>query len=217
MNFNPFAKKKDDASEDNYVSPLSSGVEVLEEESSRDTAVAIVRTTYGGIKFIVSMIVLVIFILVTLYTVVCGTIMYTAPAHSGNPTERLWVSRGTFDGGQISPNTVVYGSGSKDAATGFIGRAIEGYIGASDSFVAKTLIGPVGDLSSKGGTVYLNGEKTKLKGNIENYRLHDEYLATCISGSCTPGEFVVVKYPSVSGEVRGLITMSGVKDVSEAK
>lgn len=208
-----FAKKNEPEVEEGYVSPLSNKGEVIEEASGRDTATALALSVGGGLKFILGIILLAVFVIAAIYTALAGTLMFLAPSDSA--TAKVWVARGTFEGGRIDTGKTVYGSATGDASTDLIGKALEGFVGAKDYFIADVVVGPVGDLSSSKGEIYLNGKNLHLKGNIQNIRLREQYLAKCVEGSCIPGEYVVIDSSSVSGEVRGKVSLKGVTDVRD--
>lgn len=209
-----FRKQKEEPVDENYSSPLASAGEIIEETSGRDTFASAVLTFGGGLKFIISVILFIVLALVTLYTFLSGTLMFTAPVQD-SAIERAWVARGTFQGGQIDPERVIYGSSTTPAATNFAGKVMEGYVGADEYFVAKTIAGPVANVSSKNGKIAINGKKTDFKGNIKSTKLVDQYLAKCLEGSCEPGEYIVLDYKSVSGEVRGFLSPLGFRGADE--
>lgn len=200
--------------DENFNSPLASNAEVIEEMSGRDTVAGIANTLGGGVKFVIGIALFTVFVLVSIYTVLSATLMFTAPSDD-SAMERLWVARGTFQGGQIDSNVNVYGSATQEAPTDFVGRMIEGFVGTPDHFVIKTIAGPVAEVGSSKGVITVNGVKTPYKGKVANTKLIDQYLGQCIEGSCKPGEYVVVNYSSVSGEVRGVLGLTGLKDINE--
>lgn len=209
-------KAKDTESMDEgYNSHLAvPGGEIIEETSGRDTAASIALTLGGGIKFILGLLVFALLVVGSIYTFLAGTLMFTAPSEDSS-SERIWVARGTFQGGQIDAGTTVYGSASDFAGRDFIGKVKEGYVGAKDYFVVDTIAGPVAEVSSKNGVILVNGSATKFKGEIETTRLSKQYLAQCVEGSCAPGEYVVVDYDSIAGEVRGVISLTGLSDIHD--
>lgn len=209
----PKTDRETETLDENYNSHLAATGDIIEEVSGRDTVASIALTLGGGIKFAIGIILFAVIVLTALYTFLAGTLMLTTPS-SGSHTDRIWVARGTFQGGQIDSGKVVYGSASVDASTEFVGKIVEGYIGAKDYFVVKTIVGPVAEITSKNGIVYINGSKTEYKADIEKTLLRDQYFAQCVEGSCKPGEYVIVDYASVVGEVRGVITPTGIKDIN---
>lgn len=202
--------------DENYSSPLiAPGEEVVRESSGRDTAASLALTFGGGLKFILGVLVFGLLILIALYTFLSASLMFAAPSPTSD-TERIWVARGTFEGGQVDPGTTVYGSSSGPASQGFLDKIAEGYVGAQDHYIVDTLIGPLGDLESRDGSVYLNGQPTDVKGDIEPIRLSDQYLAECVSGDlCEPGDLVVVDRDSIAGEVRGILSFDGLRDAHD--
>lgn len=200
--------------DENYSSPLiAPGEEVVREKSGRDTAASLALTFGGGLKFILGVVIFGILVLIALYTFLSASLMFAAPSPNSE-TERIWVSRGTFEGGKIDPGTTVYGSSTGSAGQDFFGKIAEGYVGANDYYIADTLIGPLGEVESREGTIYLNGQPTEHKGDISPVRLSDQYLAECVSGDlCEPGDLVIIDSESVSGEVRGFISFEGLEDV----
>lgn len=209
-----FGKKKKNAIEEideSYNSYLSApDGEIIEKSSGRDAVRTVATGLGGGIKFIIGVILLIVLVVGTSYTLLGGTLMFLAP-NSDSAVNKTWVSRGTFDGGKISTGTVVYASSTQTVPEGMLNKAIEAYVGAPDAFIAKTIAGPVVEVSSKNGVIHVNGKATKEKGNIETTKLRNEYLMKCMSGSCAEGEYMVVPFETVSGEVKGTVGLSGVK------
>lgn len=216
MNFGKKKKKTIEEIDESYNSYLSApDGEIIEKSSGRDAARTIATGLGGGVKFILGIILLIVLVLGTSYTLLGGTLMFLAP-NSDSAVDRTWVSRGTFDGGKIKAGTIVYASSTQASPEGMFSKIIESYVGTPDSFIAKTIAGPIVEVSSKNGVIHVNGKATEHKGNIEKTELRDEYLMKCMSGSCGDGEYMVVPYSTVSGEVKGVIGLSGV-NLNESK
>lgn len=208
----PRTDNKTESVDEDYSSHLAASGEVIEESSGRDTFASVVTTFGGGVKFIIGLLVFAVVVIAAIYTFLAGTLMFAAP--TDEPTKKIWVARGTFQGGQIDTGKIVYGSSTTLSPTNFFGKVTEGYTGADEYFVIKTLAGPVSEVSSSDGNIFIDGEKTEHKGEIQKSQLVNQYLGQCIVGdACVPGEYVIVDYPSVSGEVRGVLSPSGLSDI----
>lgn len=211
MRFGKNKKNTIEEIDESYNSYLSApDGEVIEKSSGRDAAKTIANGLGGGVKFILSIIMLIVLVIGASYTLLGGTLMFLAP-NNDSSIDRTWVARGTFDGGKIDAGTTVYASSTQTAPQGMFKKIVESYVGTPDSFIAKTIAGPVVEVSSKKGIIHVNGKATDHKGNIENTQLRNEYLMKCISGSCAEGEYIVVPFEAVSGEVKGTVGLSGVK------
>lgn len=212
-----FSKKKKvnniEEVDESYNSYLSApDGEIIEKSSGRDAVKSLLSTTGGGIKFIIGAILLIVTVVMATYTVLGGTLMYLAP--TDDATEKTWVARGTFSGGKIPHDTTVYASTTTTVAENFMGKAIEAYTGVPEAITAKVIAGPVVEVdTNKKGFITINGKASEHKGNIKKAQLKNEYLMQCLSGSCTKGEYLVVPYDVVSGEVKAYVGLSGVKTV----
>lgn len=202
--------------DENYASPLISPGEVIVRESSgRDTAASLALTFGGGIKFLLGILAFILLIFITLYTFLAGTLMFAAPS-SNSAMERIWVARGTFEGGNVNSGQTVYGSAAGPAADSFVGKFMEGYSGVQDYYVADVVAGPLGIVTSKDNQVLVDGKQVGITGSTKEIRLRDQYLATCVTGdSCEPGQLIIIDKDSIAGEVRGVLSTEGMVDIHE--
>lgn len=200
--------------DENYVSHLiAPGEAIVRESSGRDTFASLLLTFGGGIKFLISIVAFVIFVLITLYTCLSGTLMFAAPSPTSS-AERIWVARGTFDGGNIDAGKTVYGSSAGPVASDFIGKFSEGYTGVEEHYVADVVAGPLGVVTSRDNQIFVDGKATGIAGSTSEIKLRDQYIATCVFGDyCQKGQVIIIDKNSVSGEVRGILSLNGVRDV----
>lgn len=145
-------------------------------------------------------------IMVSLYTIFAGTLMYLAP---GPGNSMLHVARNTYTAGHIPEGTVMYGSASSATSTGFFKNVVEGYGGVEDPIVVKVIAGPVDILDGSKSNLAIDGKKTNIKvRDIMNkpegrYVLDDQFLVQCVTGNCEEGKYLVIDLNGLSGEVLG--------------
>lgn len=207
------SKDTEEVSE-SYTSPLAaSGTAVPESESARNHVATAARGLTGITKTILSISLIAVMVAIAVYTSLAGSLMFLAPSVDGEKvTERSWVARGTFVGGNIDVGTQVYGSATTLAPEGFMGKMIEGYMGADDAFIAEVISGPIANVNTdKANNIIVDGKKTGYVGEIKETKLRGQFLAVCVTGECTPGEIVIIESGSISGEYKGIISPSGVE------
>lgn len=214
-----FRSKEAEEVPESYSSPLAAPQsEIPATESGRNHLASAVQGVGRGTKALFGLFAFVLLLVVMIHTALAGSLMFTAPVDDKPVTERAWVARGTFVGGQIEPGTIVYGSASSAAPTDFIGKAIQGYTGAPDYFMAESIAGPVAKVETDSNNkVLVNGKDSGYTGKIESGRLDGQYLAVCISGACKEGELIIAQYESIAGEVRGFIYPFGMETVKSSK
>lgn len=216
------SKDTEEVSE-SYTSPLAaSGTDIPESESARNHVAAAARGLSSITKTIITVIMLAVVVGIAVYTSLAGSLMFLAPTVDNDKvTERSWVARGTFVGGKIDTGTQVYGSATTLAPEGFIKKALEGYMGVPDAFIAEVISGPIANITTdKAKNILADGKKTGYTGEVKDTKLRSQFLAVCVSGECVPGEIVIIESGSISGEYKGDISFSGlegpvsVKDVT---
>lgn len=202
------------------LSVLSGGKEKV--ETTNTTLSNVAASTKHGLKMTMLTLLFVFLILAVLYTSLAGTLMIAAPSSKGEMT-KTWVARGTFNGGQIKPNTFIYASKSHAASTDFMGKVLEGYMGTDNAFVAQVISGPFNKVATDShGKITIDGKATDHSGDVVSRILNNQYLVQCIEGDCVPGEYLVAEYASVVGEARGTISpfkldaFTSVKDSTDA-
>lgn len=175
---------------------------------TRSTASVAVEGIGQLIKTILFFAVFGVILLGVLYSALAATLMFTAP-HNDSSTERVWVARGAFPGGQVPADSYVYGSASGPATNSLLEKAGEGYIGTPDYFIAKVIAGPFGSVSNtKDGIIVVDGKNTKYKGKVADQILNKNYLAICEEGSCVKGEVITVPQENITGEARGVVDIT---------
>lgn len=214
--FKKFRKNETtEVSDTGYVSPLASNAEIMEETSGRDVAASAARTLGGGIKFISGIVAFALLIVAATYAILSATLMFTTP-HNGQQMDRVWVARGTFEGGNVNEGTTILASASSTSPKNFLNKMAEGFVSPADPVIAKVIAGPIAEVSSKKNIIYINDKKTAYEGTIENTKLINKYLAVCIdSASCEANTYIVIDKDSISGEVRGFVSLSGVREINE--
>lgn len=200
----------------NYKSHLAAPIsETADTETARDHIATATKTLGRGAKVLIGTALFTVFILVAIHTALAGSLMFTASTDDRPMTERVWVARGTFVGGQIDSGTQVYGSASSLAADDFLGKVKEGYLGSPDYYIATVIAGPVATVENgKDNKILVNGKDSGYTGKVEKTNLRNQFLAECIEGACTPGEFIYADYASIAGEVNGVIYPFGIKKIS---
>lgn len=146
-------------------------------------------------------------VLGVLYASLSATLMFTAPSDEDH-TNRIWVTRGAFEGGLAPAGAYVYGSTAHSAEISIPLKALEGFTGSDNYFVAKIITGPYGDVGSKDGFVTVEGKKTPYKGTVEAQKLNKAYLGVCEEGNCVPGEVIQIPQANISGEAKGFIDLT---------
>lgn len=202
---------------DGYRSPLSAvkgGREKV--ETTKSTSSLVLDSVKNGAKMTIATVLFTVGILAIIYTSLAGTLMMAAPSTHGE-LQKTWVARGTFPGGQIPDGTFVYGSKSSAASDDFIGRIMEGYVGAPNAFIGEAIAGPFDTIESVNGEIIADGEKTGYTGTIENKILNEQYLIRCIEGKCKPGELLIAKATSIAGEARGTVYPFGITNFESTK
>lgn len=214
-----FRSKETEEVSESYSSPLAAPTsEIPATEAGRNHLAAAAQGVGRGTKALFGLIAFVLLLIVMIHTALAGSLMFTASIDDKPATERAWVARGTFVGGQIEPGTIVYGSASAYAPTDFIGKVIQGYAGAPDYFMAESIAGPVAKVETNANNqVLVNGKDSGYTGKVETTKLDDQYLAVCISGACKEGELIIAEYASISGEVRGFVYPFGMEPVESSK
>jgi hypothetical protein len=216
---NLFRNKEAEEVPESYSSPLAAPTnEIPATESGRNYVATAVNGLGRGTKALFGLIAFVLFLFLMIHTALAGSLMFTAPVDDKPVTERAWVARGTFVGGKIDPGTIVYGSASSYAPTDFIGKAIQGYTGAPDYFMAEVIAGPVAKVETDSANkVLVNGKDSGYTGKVESAKLDDQFLAVCISGACEEGKLIIAEYKSIGGEVRGFLYPFGLETVKSSK
>lgn len=204
---------------ESYESPLAAPqTEIPDSESGRDKVASVTRSLGRGTKTIIGVIAFTLFVVVAVHTALAGSLMFTASLDDKPATERVWVARGTFIGGNIDSGTTVYGSTTTYAPDNFLTKVMEGYTGAPDYFVAEVIAGPIASVSNGSGEkILINGKDSGYVGKVEKIDLKNQYLAQCIDGACEKGKMIVAEYASISGEVRGILYPFGMKEFPTAK
>lgn len=207
------SKNAEEVSE-SYTSPLAAaGGAIPESESTRNHVTAAARGLSSVTKTIVTVALLTVLVGIAVYTSLAGSLMFLAPSvDKGKATERAWVARGTFVGGNIETGTQVYGSATTLSPDGFFGKTMEGYMGADDPFIAEVISGPIANVTTdKAQNIIVDGKKTGYTGEVKNTKLRGQFLAVCVSGECVPGDIVIIESGSISGEYKGIISPSGLE------
>lgn len=174
---------------------------------TRSTGAALAGSFGRLLKAVAFILAFGLIVLAVLYSSLSATLMFTAPSNDDH-TNRIWVTRGAFEGGIAPVDAYVYGSTTQAAEISIPGKALEGYTGSADYFVAKIIAGPYGDVgSTSDGFVTIEGKKTAYKGTVENQKLNKVYLGVCEEGNCVPGEVVQIPQANIAGEAKGYIDL----------
>lgn len=220
FNFKPKKKQAEEVPE-NYQSPLSTGKQVDIEGGNSNARLAATITT-RFIKGILAIVLALIAIVAIVYSIMAGSLMFLAPSTNPNAEDgRIWVTRGGFVGGNPKVDDILYASASvsydpnnKTPTEKFLkwgSQVGEGVFGVENHIVAKAITGPYNKISSKDGFIVIDGNKTKYKSDVEEFILANSFLALCLEGSCDKGELIEVKKEYIIGEVRGIVSLTGVK------
>lgn len=214
-----FRSKNAEEISESSSSPLAAAqTEIPVTESGRNHLASAVTGAGRSAKALFGIVAFFLLLITMIHTALAGSLMFTAPVDDKPVTERAWVARGTFVGGKIAPGTIVYGSASNYAPTDFIGKTVEGYMGAPDYFMAEAIAGPVAKIATDADNrVLVNGADSGYTGKIDSANLDGQYLAVCVSGACEEGELIIAEYESISGEVRGFLYPFGMEAVESSK
>lgn len=167
-------------------------------------------------KTIVGFTSLAAFLLIFVYVGLSATLMTSVPSDD-SLTERVWIARGTFTGGNAPTGSFVYASATTAKPSGPIDKILEGFVGAPQGLVAEVVAGPYGTVGSdENGTItWENKIVSGYEGTVETHLLNKEYLAKCIQGSCTAGELIYVPMSNVSGEAKSTLSFTGIRSFGE--
>lgn len=150
-------------------------------------------------------------IFAALYTVLAATLFFVTVVDD-KPT---FVARNTFLGGVPSVNDRILASKTTPASTDPLSRLQSSFLGVQDPVVVQVLTEPNDTVSVSGGNVTVTGKNTNTydgvfvndKGdasNLPSTPMTNQILVKCLSGSCTPGQFFLVKIDNVYGEVKNI-------------
>lgn len=90
-------------------------------------------------------------------------------------------------------------------------RLKEAGLGVKDSQIVKILSGPNDHVQINAGSFAVTGQEPgSYNGDVINasgakvsssFQLANQYVTQCVSGACTPGQFVLVEDANVYGEL----------------
>lgn len=182
----------------------NSDIIMFSEESWLSIVLAWVKS---GFLFIVSAIVIFAVLYVTL-----AVSLFFITVVDGEPT---FVSRGTFLGGEPALQDKVLASSSEKEQADPISRLKYAFIGVPDSSVMQIASGPLDSITANNGIISVSGNNSaQYEGvlvnaagepiSVNSQDLSGDYLALCLSGSCTPDTYIVVDGQSIFGEVQNV-------------
>lgn len=182
----------------------NSDIIMFSEESWVSIVVAWVKS---GFMFIISAVV----IFTVLYVTLAVSLFFITPV-DGEPT---FVSRGTFLGGEPALQDRVLTSASEKDQSDPISRLEYAFMGVPDAAIVQIASGPLDVISANDGMISVSGNNSvQYAGNLVNSQgetitvssqsLKGEYLALCLSGSCTPNTYTIVDAQNIFGEVQNV-------------
>lgn len=177
----------------------SSGVEVVLKNNSVKNDVKKIQNL---VIFFISM---VIFIAIALYLCMSATLMNFHPEDNGKVAWNLY---GVVPDKADSDTRYVTASATQQAPTDLLGRTLQSVTGIPDSFVGEVVSDRFDTVSSKDGVIYVNGKKTKYKGEVDKTKLNQEYLIKCVQGECKKDEYFIVKKGNIVGNLYGYLSFS---------
>lgn len=150
-------------------------------------------------------------IFAALYTVLAATLFFV----TGVDDKPAFVARNTFLGGVPSVEDTILISKNTPASTDPLFRLQSAFLGVNEPAIVKVLTEPTDTVSASGGTVTVTGKNPNTfdgafvndKGETSNLNqtlMTDQILVECVSGSCTSGQFFLVKVDNVYGEVKNV-------------
>jgi hypothetical protein len=140
--------------------------------------------------------------LVLVYLAIAATLVRFVPTTTGAGV--VLVKNNTYPGGLIPPGEQVLVSAEKAQADDVWTHLQQAALPADDAAVVEVAAGPYGKLAwQPPGIITVDGELTTVvmeeRPNAEY--LDNSYLATCISGACTPGVGLIFSQDNVYGTV----------------
>lgn len=151
-------------------------------------------------------------IFTVMYVTLASSLLFATPVE-GKVTV---VARDTFLGGIPNIDDTALASVTQEAGKNPLDRLMEAAMGVKESQIVKISSLPTDTIAINGdnfavirkvqgkeqavltgtGAVMVEGQRA-----TSSFTLNEQYLATCVSGNCTPGEFVVVEDKKIFGEV----------------
>lgn len=167
-----------------------------------------VKVAGSAISGLIKMVLIFVMVVTLLYVAVTSTLMTVVPGNAGF----TWLARATFVGGEPASGDYAYISSQESPNDGFVNRLKQGFIPLPDASVVQIIAGPAGDIANnEEGRIFFNGKPTDFAMPIESQTLLGEYLALCVSGSCTPGEMMLVSKGYIAGEAKGTVSLKGLE------
>lgn len=138
-------------------------------------------------------------VLAIIYVCFAATIVRVVPTL--NEVGFVPVKNMTYPGGMAPQNAVLLVHLDKPQGDGIVDRLKQSFIPSERVALVSIVGGPYGKLSSVKGEVVLDGKNTRVRTDIGDREfLNDEYLATCLKGSCVAGEGVIFSADNIYGQ-----------------
>lgn len=160
--------------------------------------------------FFTGIIVLLIF---SLYVALSSTLMSFTPVEG----KTVWGLYGMVPHAKDRPERFIIASANSDAPKGAWARAKQSIVGVQRPFTAEVISEEYGNVSSKGGYIYVGDKKTSYKGTIAPTKLNGSFLVKCLEGNCKKGGYFIVPSKNVVGNIYGYITPHGIKKANEIR
>lgn len=176
--------------------------------STKSTGTAVAESIGRLLKGILILVSFAVILLGVLYSGLAATLMFTAPSED-DQANRVWVARSAFPGGLVPEGSYVYGASNKAADNSILTKVAEGFVGTDKYFVAKTIAGPDGKVSTdSNGNIVVNGTATEHKGQVSDRTLDKEYISICTEGACDKGAIIFVPEGNIVGEAKGFVNIT---------
>lgn len=146
-------------------------------------------------------------IFVIMYATLAASLLFATPVDGKVEV----VARDTFLGGVPSKNDIVLSSPTQIAGEGAVDRLKEAALGVDDAQTVKILSGPSDSVQTDGTSFTVTGQEPgsfngvlmtstgeQVQGDLQ---LTKQYVAECMSATCTPGTFIVVDDDKIFGEI----------------